>query len=60
MSAIVAGFSAWAVALIAFGAGSLTEGFASGVLVWRLNRERFAEHDLVRLERRDAVPTARS
>jgi hypothetical protein len=57
---IDAGFSAGAVALIAFGADSLTDGCASGVLVWRLNRERFAQHDLVRLERRAAMPSARS
>jgi divalent metal cation (Fe/Co/Zn/Cd) transporter len=54
MSAIVAGFSAGAVALIAFGADSITDGCASAVLVWRFNRERSAEHDLVRLERRAA------
>ena len=54
ISAIVAGLSAGAVALIAFGVDSITDGCASGVLVWRFNRERSAEHDLVRLERRAA------
>ena len=54
VSAIVAGFAAGAVALIAFGADSITDGCASAVLVWRFNRERSAEHDLVRIERRAA------
>ncbi len=54
ISAIVAGFGAGAVALIAFGADSITDGCASAVLVWRFNRERSGEHDLVRVERRAA------
>jgi hypothetical protein len=49
ISAIVAGFSARAVALVA---DSIPAGCASGMLVWRFSGERSAEHDLVRLERR--------
>ena len=42
--AFFAGFRAGSVVLIAFGADSLIELFAGGVLVWRLSREQ-GDHD---------------
>lgn len=54
ISAIVAGLTAGAIALVAFGADSITDGLASAVLVWRFRRERSAGHDLARIERRAA------
>jgi divalent metal cation (Fe/Co/Zn/Cd) transporter len=54
MSAIIVGLSAGAVALVAFGADSITDGSASAVLVWRFSRERSAGHDLDRIEHRAA------
>jgi divalent metal cation (Fe/Co/Zn/Cd) transporter len=39
-SAVVAGVVAGAIALVGFGADSITDGLASAVLVWRFRRER--------------------
>jgi divalent metal cation (Fe/Co/Zn/Cd) transporter len=52
ITAITAGLMTGAVALVAFGADSITDGSASAVLVWRFNRERSIAHDLDRIERR--------
>ena len=54
ITAIIAGFAAGAVALVAFGADSITDGSASAVLVWRFRSERSIEHDLDRSEHRAA------
>ena len=54
VGAIVAGFAAGSVALVAFGGDSITDGAASAVLVWRFRRERSAPHDLHRIEHRAA------
>ncbi len=54
ISAVIAGLAAGAIALVAFGADSITDGSASAVLVWRFSRERSAEHDLDRIEHRAA------
>jgi divalent metal cation (Fe/Co/Zn/Cd) transporter len=52
VTAILAGVEASAIALVAFGADSVTDGSASAVLVWRFRRERSAAYDLDRIERR--------
>jgi divalent metal cation (Fe/Co/Zn/Cd) transporter len=52
ISAIVAGLTAGAIALVAFGADSITDGLASAVLIWRFRRERAAGHELERIEHR--------
>ncbi len=39
-SSVVAGLAASSVALVGFGANSILDGTASGVLVWRFRRER--------------------
>jgi divalent metal cation (Fe/Co/Zn/Cd) transporter len=54
ISAVVAGFAAGSIALVAFGADSITDGSASAVLIWRFHRERVAAHELERIERRAA------
>ena len=46
--AVIAGFEAGAIALVGFGADSITDGLASAVLVWRFGHER-AGHDNVEL-----------
>ncbi|HTU85131.1 MAG TPA: cation transporter [Solirubrobacteraceae bacterium] len=55
ISAIIAGFAAGAIALVAFGADSITDGSASAVLVWRFRRERSGSHELDRTEHRAAL-----
>jgi divalent metal cation (Fe/Co/Zn/Cd) transporter len=52
--AVVAGFRAGATALVGFGAGSITDGVASAVLVWRFDTERAGRRDVERIERRAA------
>jgi len=54
-SAMLAGLAAGAVALVGFGADSMTDGVASAALVWRFRRERSGEPDAAALERRAAV-----
>ena len=54
LTAIIAGSAAGAVALVAFGADSITDGSASAVLVWRFHRERSTDHHLDRIEQRAA------
>lgn len=49
-SAVVAGLAAGAVALVGFGFDSITDGLASGALVWRFRRERSGAHDVARME----------
>jgi len=53
-SAVVAGLAAGAVALVGFGADSITDGLASGVLVWRFRRERSDQHEAGLVEYRAA------
>jgi len=53
-SAVVAGIAAGAIALVGFGADSITDGLASGVLVWRFRRERSGGHDADLVEYRAA------
>ncbi len=50
-TAVVAGLAAGAIALIAFGADSVTDGLASAVLVWRFGNERAGHHNVERIER---------
>jgi divalent metal cation (Fe/Co/Zn/Cd) transporter len=53
-SSLVAGLAASSIALVAFGANSILDGTASGVLVWRFRHERSgADADTV--ERRAAL-----
>ncbi len=52
--AVVAGFAAGAIALVGFGADSITDGLASAVLVWRFGNERAGRHNVERIERRAA------
>lgn len=53
-SAVVAGLTAGAVALVGFGADSITDGLASAVLVWRFRSERSGKDDVRLVERRAA------
>ena len=53
-SAVVVGLEAGSVALVGFGADSITDGLASGVLVWRFRRERSGERDVHLVEHRAA------
>lgn len=53
-SAVVAGLAAGVIALVGFGADSITDGLASAALVWRFRRERSGEHDVELVERRVA------
>jgi divalent metal cation (Fe/Co/Zn/Cd) transporter len=52
--AILAGLAAGALALVGFGADSITDGAASAVLVWRFRRELAGDPDVDRIERRAA------
>jgi divalent metal cation (Fe/Co/Zn/Cd) transporter len=52
--AVIAGFSAGAIALIGFGADSITDGMASAVLVWRFRHEQSGGHHVHLVERRAA------
>ena len=54
VTALVAGFAAGAIALVGFGADSITDGSASAVLVWRFRHERSVSRDLDLVERRAA------
>jgi divalent metal cation (Fe/Co/Zn/Cd) transporter len=54
VTAVVDGFAAGAIALVGFGADSITDGSASAVLVWRFRQERSSSHDLDVVERRAA------
>jgi divalent metal cation (Fe/Co/Zn/Cd) transporter len=54
ITAVIAGLTAGAIALVAFGADSITDGAASAVLVWRFSREPSTAHDLDRIEHRAA------
>jgi divalent metal cation (Fe/Co/Zn/Cd) transporter len=53
-TAVIAGLVAGAVALVGFGADSITDGAASAVLVWRFRRERSGRSDLEVIEGRAA------
>jgi hypothetical protein len=53
-AAVVAGLTAGVIALVGFGADSITDGVASAALVWRFRRERSGEHDVELVERRAA------
>ena len=54
VTALIAGFAAGAIALVGFGADSITDGSASAVLVWRFRHERSASGDLDLVELRAA------
>jgi divalent metal cation (Fe/Co/Zn/Cd) transporter len=54
VSAVVAGLAAAAIALIGFGADSITDGLASAVLVWRFHYERSGKPGVHLVERRAA------
>ena len=54
VSSLVAGLVASSVALVAFGANSILDGTASGVLVWRFRHERPGA-DVAAVERRAAL-----
>jgi divalent metal cation (Fe/Co/Zn/Cd) transporter len=53
-SAVVAGLAAGAIALVGFGADSITDGLASAVLVWRFRHERSGASNTHLVERRAA------
>jgi divalent metal cation (Fe/Co/Zn/Cd) transporter len=53
-TAVSAGLAASAIALIAFGADSITDGLASAALVWRFGSERAGHDNVERIERRAA------
>jgi divalent metal cation (Fe/Co/Zn/Cd) transporter len=53
-TALIAGLVAGSVALIGFGADSIVDGSASGVLVWRFSAERSAASHADVVERRAA------
>ena len=52
--AVVGGFAAGAIALVGFGADSITDGLASAVLVWRFGNEKAGQRNVERIERRAA------
>jgi divalent metal cation (Fe/Co/Zn/Cd) transporter len=52
--AMFAGLAARAIALVGFGADSITDGLASAVLVWRFRHEQSGGCDTHRVERRAA------
>jgi divalent metal cation (Fe/Co/Zn/Cd) transporter len=52
--AVVAGLAAGAIALVGFGADSITDGLASAVLVWRFRHERSGEGTTRLVEHRAA------
>jgi divalent metal cation (Fe/Co/Zn/Cd) transporter len=52
--AIAAGLAAGAIALVGFGADSITDGLASAVLVWRFRQERSGGRSVALIERRAA------
>lgn len=52
--AVVAGFAAGSIALVGFGADSITDGSASAVLVWRFRHERSRPSRVEPVERRAA------
>jgi divalent metal cation (Fe/Co/Zn/Cd) transporter len=54
LTAVVAGLAAGAIALVGFGADSITDGLASAVLVWRFGNERTGHRDVARIERQAA------
>jgi divalent metal cation (Fe/Co/Zn/Cd) transporter len=54
-TAVIAGFAAGAIALVGFGADSITDGLASAVLVWRFGRERARQGSIELIERRAAI-----
>lgn len=53
-TAVVAGLAAGAIALVGFGADSITDGLASAVLVWRFGNEKAGHHNVEPIERRAA------
>jgi divalent metal cation (Fe/Co/Zn/Cd) transporter len=54
VGAVVAGLAAGAIALVGFGADSITDGFASAVLVWRFRNEQSGWRKTHVIERRAA------
>jgi divalent metal cation (Fe/Co/Zn/Cd) transporter len=54
-TAVIAGLAAGAIALVGFGADSITDGLASAVLVWRFGRERARPVNIELIERRAAI-----
>jgi divalent metal cation (Fe/Co/Zn/Cd) transporter len=54
VSAVLAGLTAGAIALVGFGADSITDGIASATLVWRFRQEQLARRDTDAVERRAA------
>lgn len=53
-TAVIAGLAAGAIALVGFGADSLTDGLASVVLVWRFGHERAGRGNVELIELRAA------
>lgn len=53
-TAVLAGFAAGAIALVGFGADSITDGLASAVLVWRFGHEKAGQHSVERVGQRAA------
>ncbi len=55
-SAVLAGLVAGAIALVGFGADSITDGLASALLVWRFRHERSGGGNTGMVEHRAAQP----
>lgn len=54
-TAVIAGLAAGAIALVGFGADSVTDGLASAVLVWRFGHEQTRHVRIELVERRAAI-----
>jgi len=54
VTGLLAGLAGGVIALVGFGADSITDGVASAVLVWRFSRERSGASDQAPVERRAA------